>query len=83
MGPLVITDHPDYVWVDNLTYFFFSFPTDVTVALADAGSTLSESEGASIDVCVTISQHREYSIDVALSYGPYGDKPGQWNMSLI
>ena len=52
----------------------------MTVALADAGSTLSESEGASIDVCVTISQDaadgRESPIDITLSYDPSGDKPG-------
>ena len=59
------------------------FPTDVTLALADAGSTLSDSEGASIDVCVTITQDapggRECPIDITLTYGPSGVKQGGWN----
>ena len=53
--------------------------TDVTVALADAGSTLSVTEGASIDVCVNITQDapggRECPLTITLTYGPHGDKP--------
>ena len=63
---------------------FLLLPTAVTLALADAGSTLSGSEGASIDVCVTITQDapdgRECPIDVTLIYAPHGDSPwpGEW-----
>ena len=56
-------------------------PPDVTLALADAGTTRSDSEGASIDVCVTISQDapdgRECPLTVTLTYDPHGDKPGE------
>ena len=60
-----------------------TLPTEMTVALADAGSTLSESEGASIDICVTISQgaagRRECPINITLISTPIGDNPGEWN----
>ena len=60
-------------------------PTDVALALADAGSTLSDSEGASIDVCVNITQDapdgRECPINVTLTYDLYGDKPGKHKCS--
>ena len=60
--------------------------TDVTVALADAGSTLSEPEGATFDVCVNITQDapggRECPIDVTLTYNPYGNKPGWWKLII-
>ena len=59
----------------------------MTVVLADTGSTLSESEGSSVNVCVTISQEavgrRECPISITLAYGPSGDKPGDvWIQSL-
>ena len=56
----------------------------MTVALADAGSTLSESEGTTFNVCVNITQDapdgRECPIDITLTYDPYGDNPwpGEW-----
>ena len=53
----------------------------MTLALADAGSTLSGSEGASIDVYVNITQDapggRECPINITLTYSPHGDKPGE------
>ena len=60
-----------------------SLLTDVTVTLVDDGSTLSNSEGATFDVCVNITQDapdgRECPIDVTLTYDPYGDSlwPGE------
>ena len=52
-----------------------------TVGLVDAGSTLSDDEGESINVCVSITQDapggRECPIEVTLSYAPSGDKPGE------
>ena len=58
----------------------------MTVALADAGATLSEPEGAAVNVCVVISQDapdgRECPIDVTLTYNPYGSKPGRWKLII-
>ena len=55
----------------------------MTVGLDDAGSTLSDLEGSSINVCVNITQDapdgRECPIIVTLTYDPYGSKPGEWN----
>ena len=62
------------------SYVFYSLPTAVTLALADAGFTLSGSEGSSIDVCVNITQDapggRQCPVDVTLTYAALGVKPG-------
>ena len=61
--------------------WYIPLSTDVTVAFADANSTLCDTEGASIDVCVNITQDasggRECPLNITLIYFPYGDKPGE------
>ena len=60
----------------------YCLPTGVTVSLADSGSNLSELEGASIEVCVIISQDapdgRECPIDITLTYASSDDKSGEY-----
>ena len=59
----------------------------MTIALANAGSTITESEGVSFNVCVIMSQDaaggRESPIDIMLSYDPNGGKPGMCYRNVI